>query len=690
MHLNNFLFLIFIKCFFILPLSIRAQQPPFPCYFDQYTNNKSILNAEVQIRKGVQAILKGSKKTALDTIKIIPIVVHIIHNGGSENISEAQIQSQIDVLNEDFGKLPGTNGDGNGVDTRVRLCLAKISPEGNCTNGIVRIKTTLTNHQSYQRPLLKELSFWDNTRYLNIYVLKTINGGVLGYSSFPGGPPDEDGVVVRHNVFGRTGTAAFSLGRTTTHELGHWFGLYHTFNNGCGTDTCSDGDYICDTPPVASPNYTCATVNSCSNDNPDVNDQIENYMDYTPDACKNIFTNGQKLRIQSTLNNIRTLIWSNSNLTATGCDTAYTSPPCDVVADFVTLTPEICVGNSIYFIDRSLNSATSWQWLLPDATPDYSTVQNPTVTYDSIGTYPVTLIVSDSSSSDYKIINNYVTVSNPGTGSPLSFGEDFDAGSYPPQNITINNPDGGITWELDSLASTSGQYSIKINNLINTNYGSSDELVFPYFDFTSASPDSILYMSFNWAYARSDPNFSDELLVLLSTDCGVNFIQVFYKTGNALVTGPTQTTSFIPDSSQWKSAFINIDAYESETYVQIKIVNVTDGGNNLYIDDIYIGDGNTPVLSVSGEYFSGQTLKIFPNPASEKINLSLNMGSMQTTAIAMFDYTGRMVKRSEYKPVVSGMQQLTIETAGLTEGIYYIVVDNGNSRQSGKIILTKY
>jgi len=128
---------------------------------------------------------------------------------------------------------------------------------------------------------------------------------------------------------------------------------------------------------------------------------------------------------------------------------------------------------------------------------------------------------------------------------------------------------------LDSLASVSGNYSIKINNLINTNYGSSDELVLPYFDLTSSDPDSNVYMSFKWAYAKSDPTFSDELLVLLSTDCGVNFTQVFYRTQTALVTGPTQTTPFIPDSTQWKSAFILLNNYRTSTYVQLKIVNVT-------------------------------------------------------------------------------------------------------------------
>jgi len=425
----------------LFALSIKAQDNTIPCLFDFYTKNKSIHKTESIIQKGVIKLKNTSlNKVSHDSIKTIPVVVHVLHIGGSENISEAQIQTQIAILNEDYGKITGTNGDGNGVDTKVRFCLAKIDPNGNCTNGIVRIYTSLTNHKTYERAMLKQLSFWDNTKYMNIYLVKSITGGVLGYSSFPGGPPNEDGMVVKHNVFGNLGTASSSLGRTASHEIGHWFGLYHTFNNGCGTDLCTDGDYVCDTPPQASPSFNCNTINSCSNDIPDVDDQKENYMNYTPDACKNMFTNGQKLRIQSTLDNIRTTIWSQNNLIATGCDSSYLPPAsCPVIADFVTLTPEICVGNSVSFMDKSLNDATSWQWTFTGGVPVTSTSQNPTVVYNTTGNYDVKLVISDGVTSDSVLFQNHVIVSSPGIGDPLSFSQNFDDGLYPPVGILISH-----------------------------------------------------------------------------------------------------------------------------------------------------------------------------------------------------------------------------------------------------------
>ena len=118
--------------------------------FDETSNNKkSLLETEQKIQAAIQKKFTESfNKASSHGIYIIPVVIHIIHDGGTENISEAQVQSQIQILNEDFGKLPGTNGDGNGVDTEVRFCLAKKDPNGNCTNGIVRIKSSLTNHQT--------------------------------------------------------------------------------------------------------------------------------------------------------------------------------------------------------------------------------------------------------------------------------------------------------------------------------------------------------------------------------------------------------------------------------------------------------------------------------------------------------------------------------------------------------------
>lgn len=613
---------------FLTIISIAySQSNTEPCYFDRYQrqHKTKIQNTEKIISTAVNNSVNFSKAT--HNVKIIPVVVHIIHNGGAENISDAQIQSQIDVLNEDFRKISGTNGDGNGVDTEIEFCLAKVSPEGHCSNGIVRVQSTLTNHLTYQRSMLKQLSYWDNTRYLNMYVVKSINGGsgIAGYSSFPGGPPDEDGIVVRYNYFGRIGTVvAGTNGRTTTHEIGHWFGLYHVFNNGCGVDVCTDGDYVCDTPPSNNPNYSCTTINSCNNDFPDVNDQVQNYLDYTNDACKDMFASGQKDRMDATLNTFRTLIWNNSNITATGCDSNFViNPTCPPKANFVALNTSICTGGNINFASNSLNNPTSLNWTFVGGIPATSTLANPTVVYNTNGTYDVMLIVSNANGSDTLFMSAYITVSTPTAGSPNTWGDNFENANFPTNGLTVDNPDNDITWERTTDAAREGIAAARIQNLINTNYGQSDALVIPRLDFTSF-PTPIT-MAFRWAYARSDASYSDELIVLVSSDCGNTWTQKFYSTGNGLVTGPTQTTLFIPDSTQWKLASIDLTTYLTSDHVDVKIVNVTDGGNALYLDSLKIGnfDFNTLPTSVN-EMKVNNSLIVFPNPVENNLNIHFN------------------------------------------------------------------
>ncbi|MBL7800700.1 MAG: T9SS type A sorting domain-containing protein [Chitinophagales bacterium] len=671
--------------FLLSTATLMAQQTP-PCWFDTYQrqNQSLIQNAETIIRNRVQTVDNASR--AAHNIKIIPVVVHVIHNGGVENISDAQIQSQIDVLNEDFRKIFGTNGDGNGVDTEIEFCLAKLSPNGHCTNGIVRVQSTLTNHLTYQRSQLKQLSYWDNNRYLNMYVVKSINGnsGIAGYSSFPGGPPDEDGIVVRYNYFGKIGTIANgSNGRTTTHEISHWFGLYHTFNNGCGTDTCTDGDYICDTPPAANPNYGCPTLNSCSNDFPDLNDQIANYCDYSDDACKNMFTAGQKNRMDATLNTFRMQIWSAPNVTATGCDTNFVMPSlCPPVADFTALTTNICVGSSITFFNRSLNNPTAYNWIFNGGSPSTSTFANPVVSYSSPGTYDVTLIVSDSTGADTLELLNYIIVSLPVVGMPNTWGDNFENGNFPTNGLTIDNPDGGITWERTTDAAYEGIASARIQNLINTNYGQSDALLLPRIDFTALQTP--IKLGFKWAYARSDANYSDELIVLISNDCGTTWTQKFYRTGNSLASGPTQTTLFIPDSTQWKNANIDLTTYSTNDHVDIKIVNVTDGGNALYIDSLKLGDFdfNTLPSSVNEVEKQGRLL-LFPNPAQTSLTVKFATGNNQN--INQVEVTNVIGEKVILLNNLSE-KETTINTSQLPTGLYLISVKSGGTYSQLKFI----
>ncbi|MEQ1631630.1 MAG: zinc metalloprotease [Planctomycetota bacterium] len=240
------------------------------------------------------------------TVLRIPVVVHVIANtGGTGNLSDTVVQSQITVLNEDFRALAGTPG-APGFDTKVEFFLATTDPLGAPTNGIRRYTnaTWFNDTGSYWTTIA-----WDTTRYLNIYTNSAGGGGTLGYvPDLPQGGSvlntTADRVVILYSAFGRpaTGGAPYNQGRTCTHEVGHFLGLFHTFQGGCGTASCyTTGDRICDTAAEQTARFGCPTTAvSCGTPDP-----IRNYMDYTDDSCMTNFTAEQAARIRCTLANYR-------------------------------------------------------------------------------------------------------------------------------------------------------------------------------------------------------------------------------------------------------------------------------------------------------------------------------------------------------------------------------------------------
>jgi len=246
---------------------------------------------------------------SLAPLYTIPVVVHVVYKTAAQNISDAQIQSQIDALNKDFQKL---NTDVSGVpgvwttlvaNCRVQFCLATVDPAGNPTTGIRRVQTTKSSFNSNNNVKFTGKGgddAWPASDYLNLWVCK-LGSGLLGYAQFPGGNAATDGVVITHTGFGTTGTAAapFNLGRTATHEIGHWLNLRHIW--GDDGNACTGSDLVGDTPNQGDENYGCPSGARISCSNGPNGDMYMNFMDYTDDACMFMFTNGQKNRIYATL-----------------------------------------------------------------------------------------------------------------------------------------------------------------------------------------------------------------------------------------------------------------------------------------------------------------------------------------------------------------------------------------------------
>ena len=304
-----------------------------------------IENEEQNIQNKLLALPRASERSIIT----IPVVVHVIYHNLQENISDAQILSQLNILNNDFrmlnsDTLPISHPFGSlRADSQIEFCLAQQDPNGNPTNGIIRTCTDSASFAAWGYEKFSQTGgqdSWDANNYLNLWVCNLGGSdGVLGYATFPSDLtlyPYEDGVVIHYENFGDIGTviAPYDLGRTLTHEVGHWLNLYHIW----GDSNCGD-DLVSDTPASENANTDCPSFPKGANNSCGANSKGEmfmNYMDYVNDNCMNMFTTGQVNRMYTALNADR-----NGILTSAGC----VAPPVGARKNIAStmLTSNVCL-----------------------------------------------------------------------------------------------------------------------------------------------------------------------------------------------------------------------------------------------------------------------------------------------------------------------------------------------------------
>lgn len=361
-------------------------------------------------KKYVAAFRQGNEKDLEEYT--LPVVVHIVHDGGTEQLSTAQIQQGIDYLNAGFAN-GGDYGAGPGWDTKIEFCLAQQDPDGNATDGIVYTQSEAT-HGGVSAEDIVNSGGWDNDSYLNIWVVKelcTITGenctGVAGYalvSEWAG--YQTEGIYVEANYFG---TSA-QLSSLLIHEAGHYLGLLHTFSGGCTNDDClTDGDRVCDTPPDNSTAYVpCGSfINSCDTDTNsglfvDQADRTWNFMDYGW-SCYSEFTLGQAQRMQYNIENVRPGL-----MNSIGCQPICLSP---LTANFTVSADSVPVGSTISFNNTSVN-ATNFLWKINGL--ETFVTQDLTYTFDTPGYYNIELTANNAdiycTETHQEIIYVYCTV----------------------------------------------------------------------------------------------------------------------------------------------------------------------------------------------------------------------------------------------------------------------------------------
>ncbi|MFK7809825.1 MAG: M43 family zinc metalloprotease [Saprospiraceae bacterium] len=335
----------------------------------------------------------------LRDLEILPVVFHIIHDNGTENISDALVLQGLADLNAAFAN-EGYYDQGTGANTELQFCLAERDPNGNATTGINRVTSALTNMTLENDDLpLKDLIRWNPQDYINIWLVAEVCSDfqgcdINGYAYFPSahGTP-EDGVVIEAQWVGSNSANSSLL----IHQMGHYLGLFHTFEGGCTNDDClANGDRICDTPPDQStvfspcddaPNTCTTDVNAGDPNNPfatDQNDMIVNYMDFSNPNCYSAFTQGQADRMHFFAEGVR-----SSLLESSAC-----LPPCSnpMTASFDASSITVSAGGTVNFNNTSTNATTA-DWLIDDVS--FSTNTNASFTFNDLGTFIITLEVGN-------------------------------------------------------------------------------------------------------------------------------------------------------------------------------------------------------------------------------------------------------------------------------------------------------
>lgn len=675
---------------------------------------------------------------------IIPVVIHIIHSGSNspENISDAQAKSEIDFLNKSFRNLNSDTVRRREIfkdiasDMEVEFRLARKDPNGNCTNGIVRHYSPNSDKAD---DILKRESVWDSKRYLNMWVVRSINRGggigVAGYAQFPFAAgvtsAGTDGVMVIYNEFGnieRSTPGQTPNVTTMTHEVGHWLGLYHPFQD---SDTCdSEGDGVFDTPKTFfRPTSAYPLRNECGNPNYntcggkdyryipegqtafvsnvdltkfgealELPDMQENFMDYFIGNCaSNMFTLQQKARVHFCINNYRPALCSQENLIRTGVLDPVTT--CDAIPDFYSNNANICSGNSVTFNQNNYNgTTTAINWTFTGGTPATSTVSAPVVTYATPGNYDVKLSITTNGKTKDTTFKNYVNVvSNIAPTAQVNFADWQYNNDWVEKGWKFESENGRGRWERVSGVSYNGIASMKLNadpfNQVPSS-GFDQSFISPSFNLTNAT-----IPTFRFAYATAlttgpgSATSNDELRVYQSTNCGTTWTQmsgtgsVFTGTGIS-TSGLTRldwSTGFVPsDRTKWRE--VSLDAPKAAN-VRFKITLTRRGGANFYLDAVRVSSSGA--LGIADELARAINFNVAPNPFSNSTELTYELANSSEITISVVDILGRNIGTITSGKMNAGNHSVNLDrnVLGLNNGIYFVKVEMGNQSFVKKVMV---
>jgi hypothetical protein len=621
----------------------------------------------------------------------IPVVVHVVYATDLENISDDQVISQIDVLNEDMRRLNADASEtpaefeGVAADFEIEFCLATVDPDGNPTTGIIRVPTDVESFgfsEDMKFTASGGSDAWPADDYLNMWSCN-LGAGLLGFAQFPGGPDATDGVAITYSSFGREGyvLAPYDLGRTGTHEVGHWLNLYHIW----GDDSdCSGSDLVDDTPNQEVSTYGCPSgvlADACN-----ASIQYQNYMDYTDDACYNMFTEGQKERARAIFEAGGDRFELANSLACVSYN--FDAEAIEIVSPngnycYPTFSPIVTIRNAgletmnSCSIDYSVDGATGITYFWTGSLETYETED---VTLPSIslgdGAHSLCVTVSepngnpDENSANDEACSDFF-INSFGLTLPLIQG--FEPADFPYVGYTIYNPDLSYTWERTTAAAKLGSASIFMNHFENNAVGAVDEIELPAYNM-SGIPTA--HLDFDVAYANYTPGgeYSDTLEVLVTADCGVTWNSIYYKAWPDLNTVSATGAAFVPEQDEWRFESLSLTPYVGDKLI-VKFRTVSSWENNLYLDNINIASGAVGIQEMDNNNW----FDVYPNPADNWVNISFRFTEGSELTVDILDMNGRPVYSDVIRNISGQINQTSLPVAGLPSGMYTIRINNDSN-----------
>lgn len=702
---NSFLFVLTLGCTF----SLHAQNDHFNC--GQAEKTRELWAQYPELKADYEQLIANSRQVTTDgftskTTYVIPVVFHIIHQYGSENITDANVYDQMAVLNRDYRKL---NADVNNAvagfdtlaaDANIQFKLAAIDPWGNCTNGIEHIYS----HETLNGDDFSKLNQWLRSRYLNIWVVKTIGSGAAGYAYYPSDSEGigftRDGIMILNGYIGRLAPSSEYTSRALTHEIGHWLGLAHTWGSTNEPLVACGDDGITDTPITKGFKSCPQTLAAASICDPTIVENYQNYMDYS--YCSIMFTKGQVSRMRNILQgeaSNRNNLWKDTTLLLTGVSLP-TVPLCAPVADFSPASKYICEGENVVFKDASWNATIeSRLWTFQDGTPATSTAVSPSVSFTGNGFKKVTLTVTNASGSNTRVVDQSVHISQDWSSIVGPNYEDFNGG-YPTGWIFDNPEDNFARWQHFPQSGKDNTKCLKLNNYkdvsnalqFSDDYyyyprlgGNTDAIITPSYDLSHTTGSSFI---FDYAYATSASTLADlkeTVSVYSSTNCGKTWTHRKTLSKTELLTGGNATgLDFVPtNNSQWKTCTIAIPVANGKTRFKIEF-NTSDVSNNMYIDNIRI-DG---VLGIADNPLNTMDLTVYPNPTNANEGISIDyVANDKAVEFQLMDIQGKLLTSETNNTVNSSVShKLTLNTP-LSAGCYYLKINQGEFNVTKKVVI---